>query len=121
MVRSLAGLLVAAFIATAGAAIADPQYNASNLPTLSVFNRTGKTVKVEFIENGAVKRNLTLYRTTSYVPVHLQGSFTMTGSVDVDGKWVAITSRHGVVLALRSSINISVESSGSGFIFKNGP
>ncbi len=45
----------------------------------------------------------------------------MTGSVDVDGKWAAITSRHGVTLALRNSINISVEPSGTGFIFKNGP
>lgn len=121
MLRSLAVLLIAAFVATAGPAIADPQYNASNLPTLSVFNRTGKTVKVEFLENGAVKGSLTLYKTTSYVPVHLQGTFTMTGSVDVDGKWAAITSRHGVTLALRNSINISVEPSGTGFIFKNGP
>jgi len=122
MLRPLAVLVMAAFVATAAPALADPGYTANTLPTLSVFNRTGTTVKVEFLENGVVKGTVTLYKTTSYVPVTLRGTFTMVGTVDVNGKNVAIASRGGVALVAGTSFNVSVEPNGAGgFIFKNGP
>jgi len=117
MLRPIAALVMAAFVATAGSALADPGYTATTLPTLSVFNRTGTTVKVEFLENGVVKGTVTLYASTSYVPIALKGSFVMTGSVGS----VPITHR-AVTLEAGKSFNVTVEPNGTGgYYFKNGP
>jgi hypothetical protein len=120
MLRSLALLLAVAFVATAGSALADPGYTRATLPTANLFNRTAHTVKVEFRENGAVKRTMTLYKGSSIYPVDLQGTFVMTGTVDVGGKGVSVTART-VELKLGASLNISVDSNGSnGFRFRDG-
>ncbi|HEY8322436.1 MAG TPA: hypothetical protein VIG46_11670 [Candidatus Baltobacteraceae bacterium] len=121
MLRPIAALAVAAVLATAGPAHADPQYNAHTLPTLSLFNRSGGTAKVEFVENGAVKSVVTLSKTTSYVSIALKGSYTLSGTVDANGKVVPIAPR-GVHLEAGKSFNLTVESNGNGgFVFKNGP
>jgi len=121
MLRPIAAFAIAILLAAAGPAHADPQYNAHTLPTLSLFNRSGGTAKVEFVENGAVKSAVTLAKTTSYLSVTLKGSYTLTGTVDANGKVVAIASR-GVHLEAGKSFNLTVEANGSGgFIFKNGP
>jgi hypothetical protein len=120
MLRSLAIALVAAFAMTAGSALADPGYTRATTPTANLFNRTAYTVKLEFRENGAVKRTMVLYKGNSIYPVDLQGIYAMTGTVDVGGKNVTITERKGVDLKLGQSLNISVGASGSGFIFRNG-
>lgn len=120
MLRSLAVLLVAAFVATAGPAMADPGYTRATLPTANLFNRTGHTVKVEFREKGVVKRAMTLYKGSTIYAVDLQGTFVMSGSVDVNGKNVAVAERT-VELKLGASLNISVDSNGSnGFRFRDG-
>jgi len=118
MLRPLAVLVMAAFVATAGPVLADPGYTAHTLPTLSLFNRSGSTARVEFVENGVVKSTVTLYKTTSYVSITLKGSYVLTGTVDANGKSVAIA-RRGVTLVAGTSFNLSVESNGSGgFVFK---
>jgi hypothetical protein len=120
MLRSLAVLLVAALVATAGPALADPGYTAHTLPTANLFNRTGHTVKVEFRENGVLKSTMVLYKGSSIYPVHLQGRFVMTGTVDDNGKSVAVA-EGTVTLKLGASLNISVDSNGSnGFRFRDG-
>jgi hypothetical protein len=121
MLRSIAALVIAAFAMTSGSTLADPQYTAHTLPTLSLFNRSGNNAKVEFVENGVVKSAVTLYKTTSYVPITLKGSYTLTGTVDVNGKNVPITHR-AVTLEAGKSFNLTVESNGTGgYYFKNGP
>jgi hypothetical protein len=121
MLRPLAVLLVAAFVATSGPAFADPGYTAHTLPTMSLFNRTGATAKVEFVENDVVKSVVTLYKTTSYVSITLKGSYTLTGTVDVDGKTMPIAHR-GVLLEAGKSFNLTVDANGAGgYHFKNGP
>jgi hypothetical protein len=121
MLRSLAVLLVAAFIASSGSAIADPQYNANTLPTLSIFNKSGGATTVQLHENGVLKGNFILSKSTSYVQTTLRATVTMSGTVDVNGKIVAIAPRSGVALVAGRSINISVVPVGSGFAFANGP
>lgn len=121
MLRPIATLVVAAVVATLAPALGDPQYNAHTLPTMSLFNRTGGAVKVEFFENGAVKSVATLSKTTSFVPIALKGSYTLGGTVDANGRLVAIVSRT-VQLEAGRSFNLTVESNGAGgFVFKNGP
>jgi hypothetical protein len=117
---SLALLLVAACVATIGSAQADPGYTRATLPTANLFNRTAYTVNVEFREGGTVKRTMKLYKGSSIYPVELQGTFVMSGTVDVDGKLVSITQRT-VVLKLGASLNISAAPNGSGgFHFRDG-
>lgn len=117
---SLAILFAATFVATVGSASADPGYTRATLPTANLFNRTDRTVKVEFREGGAVKRSMVLYKGSSIYPVELQGTFVMSGIVDVDAKSVSVTQRT-VVLKLGASLNISVAPNGSGgFQFRDG-
>jgi hypothetical protein len=121
MLRSLAVLVMAALVATAGSAIADPQYDAHTLPTLSIFNKSGGDAKVQLHENGVLKGNFILARSTSYVQTTLKATVTMSGTVEINGKTIAITPRGNVALVAGKSINISVMPSGSGFAFANGP
>jgi len=121
MIRSLAVLVMAAVVATAGGALADPQYTANTLPTLSLFNKSGGEAKVQLHENGVLKGSFVLSRSTSYVQSTLRATVTLSGTVELDGKTVAIAPRSGVALIAGKSINISVVPSGSGFAFANGP
>jgi hypothetical protein len=117
---SLALLVGAAIVASTCSAQADPGYTRATLPTANLFNRTDHTVKVEFREGGAVKRSMVLYKGSSIYAVDLQGTFVMSGTVDVGGKAVAVAPRT-VVLRLGASLNISVAPNGSGgFHFRDG-
>jgi len=120
MFRLVSALLAAAFLFGAGSAMADPQYTRATLPTANLWNRSGHTARVEFFENGVLKQSMLTYAGSSIYPIHLQGVYVVTGTVDVAGKPVAIAHRT-LDLKLGASLNVSVASNGSGgFLIRDG-
>ena len=121
MLRSITALVIAVFIATAGPALARPQFTPPPPPTLTVINDTGGAATVELAQQGVVKATLVFYPTTRPISVRLTGSFTMTGTVIfLHGKSVSITPRD-VTLEFGPTIYITVAKNILGrYIFKNG-